>query len=546
MKKSVKRYLISLTAGLVLLIILYAYVMRSVKNPEMAELPYYTFRSFFRITMAYLLSLVIGLSFGIAAALNKRFSSIITPTFDILQSIPILGFFPAAIMIFIMIFPGQVGLEMASIFLLFTSMVWAIFFGVVGAAKSIPINILDSAKAFGIKGFNFIIHVMIPAITPAIISGSFLAWCDGWFFMIAAEYITYAGEVHSLPGLGSFLAKSAYVSQDLNLAATILILVTYLVLFVNYFTWHRLIEKVSGYSHMIKLGFFSLPHDKKLKKKRFTQQYKFRHNVLRKSRWRVYTAHQRLIAFIIVIIIFSFVIYSIMGRFPSIGLVKKSIFIPEIVNLPLYTFFTMSRLTIAYVISLAIAIFMGILAAEKKKFATIFYTFYDIGQAVPILAVFPILYIYLSGIFPGTLGLEISAITMLVLDMIWYMFLNIVVAVKSMPEETREVSKIFGFKGMKRIKYIILPVILPAIITGSLLSWATGWNTVIFSEYMPYGNKTISIPGLGSFLSKEGYEQGNTILLIFILFIISSIVILMERFIWRKLLQKTEKYELEV
>jgi NitT/TauT family transport system permease protein len=156
------------------------------------------------------------------------------------------------------------------------------------------------------------------------------------------------------------------------------------------------------------------------------------------------------------------------------------------------------------------------------------------------------LYIYLSGIFPGTLGLEISAITMLVLDMIWYMFLNIVVAVKSMPEETREVSKIFGFKGMKRIKYIIIPVILPAIVTGSLLSWATGWNTVIFSEYMPYGNKTISIPGLGSFLSKEGYEQGNTILLIFILFIISSIVILMERFIWRKLLQRTEKYELEV
>jgi NitT/TauT family transport system permease protein len=178
-------------------------------------------------------------------------------------------------------------------------------------------------------------------------------------------------------------------------------------------------------------------------------------------------------------------------------------------------------------------------------FRSIFYTFYDIGQAVPILAVFPILYLYLSGIFPGTLGLEITAITMLILDMIWYMFLNIVVAVKSIPEEIREVSKIFGFKGMKRITYIILPAILPAIITGSILSWATGWNTVIFSEYMSYGNKTISISGLGSFLSKEGYEQGNTILLIFILFIISSIVIIMEKFIWRNLLARTEKYEME-
>jgi NitT/TauT family transport system permease protein len=545
MKKSRKRYIISFVIGLVLLIILYAYVMSSVKNPEMAKLPYYTFRSLFRITIAYLLSLGIGLSFGIAAALNKKISSIITPTFDILQSIPILGFFPAAILIFITLFPSQVGLEMASIFLLFTSMVWAIFFGVVGAAKSIPINILDSAKAFGIKGFNFIIHVMIPAITPAIISGSFLAWCDGWFFMIAAEYITYAGEVRPLPGLGYFLAKSAYVNQDLNLAVTILILVTYLVLFINYFTWHRLVEKVSGYTHMIKLGFLTLPQNKKLKKKRYTQQFKFRHHVLQKSRWRIYTTHQRLISVIIVIAIFALVVYFIMGRFPSVGYIKKSIFVPEIVNLPKYTLFTLSRLTIAYIISLAIAISMGILAAEKKKFATIFYMFYDIGQAVPILAIFPILYIYLSGIFHGTLGLEISAIIMLVLDMIWYMFLNIVVAVKSIPDETREVSKIFGFKGMKRIMYIIIPAILPAIVTGSMLSWATGWNTVIFSEYMPYGNETKTIPGLGSFLSKEGYEQGNTILLIFILLIISSIVIIMEKFIWKKLMKITEKYELE-
>jgi NitT/TauT family transport system permease protein len=188
---------------------------------------------------------------------------------------------------------------------------------------------------------------------------------------------------------------------------------------------------------------------------------------------------------------------------------------------------------------------MGVLAAEHKKFATIFYPLYDIGQAVPILALFPILFIYFSQVFGGRLGLEITAIIMLVLDMIWYMFLNVVTAVKSIPEETREVSKIFGFKGINRIRNIILPAILPAIITGSILSWGTGWNTIIFSEYMPYGKEVLSIPGLGSFLSKEGYEKGNTILLVLILFIISTIIILMEKFIWDKLLSKTKKYEIE-
>jgi NitT/TauT family transport system permease protein len=425
-------------------------------------------------------------------------------------------------------------------------MVWSIFFGVVGAAKSIPVNILDAAKTFGIKGFQFIRHVMIPAIMPAIVSGSFLAWCDGWFFMIAAEYITYAGEVRSLPGLGAFLARSAYVYNDTNLAIIILILVTFLVMFINYLTWHRLTEKVSGYKPLLKLGFFTLPEVRKVRRRRFIPRFKFRHFTLLRTRQRIYTFSQRIFSIIIAFAILLSVIYLIMQRIPSIKTIKESILVPEIINLPLYTFLTLSRLTIAYLISLGIAIFMGVLAAESKKFAMIFYPLYDIGQAIPILALFPILFTYLSQAFGGRLGLEITAITMLVLDMIWYMFLNIAVAVKSMPEETREVSKIYGFKGLRRIKHIVLPAILPAIVTGSILAWGTGWNTIIFSEYMPYGEKVLSIPGLGSFLDRVGYEQGNTILLIFILLIISSIVILMEKFIWRKLLRRTEKYELEV
>jgi NitT/TauT family transport system permease protein len=426
-------------------------------------------------------------------------------------------------------------------------MVWSIFFGVVGAIKSIPINIIDAAKAFNIKGLRFVTNVIIPAIIPALISGSILAWCDGWFFMIAAEYITYAGKIYSLPGLGSFLAKSVYVYSDTNLAIIILVLITAIVMFINHFTWHRLMDKVSstGYMPLFKLGMFSLKEEKKLTKRRFQLHFKFRHKILPESKHKDYSLRQIIISVSIVALIFLIAIYTINKGILNLKTIKESILVPETFNLPVYTFFTLSRLTIAYLISLCLAILMGVLAAEHKKFATIFYPLYDIGQAVPILALFPILFVYLSQIFGGRMGLEITAIIMLVLDMIWYMFLNVVAAVKSIPEETREVSKIFGFKGMNRIRHIILPAILPALITGSLLSWGTGWNTIIFAEYMPHGKEPLSIPGLGSFLSKEGYEKGNTILLVFILFIISTIIILMEKFIWDKLLSKTKKYEIE-
>jgi len=208
----------------------------------------------------------------------------------------------------------------------------------------------------------------------------------------------------------------------------------------------------------------------------------------------------------------------------------------------------MGRLTIAYGISLVIAIGMGVLAAEHKRFAAVFYPLFDIGQGVPILALFPVLFLGLNQILPSGLALEFTCIIMLVLDMIWYMFLNIVSAVKNIPTEIKEVGQLFGFKGMKRITHLVIPSILPSIVTGSILSWGTGWNTIIFAEYMPSTGTEppLSVPGIGSLLDKAGYEFGNTVFLIFMLGIIATIVLSMEGLVWRRLLRKFEKYHVEV
>jgi ABC-type anion transport system duplicated permease subunit len=90
---------------------------------------------------------------------------------------------------------------------------------------------------------------------------------------------------------------------------------------------------------------------------------------------------------------------------------------------------------------------------------------------------------------------------------------------------------------------------LPAIVTGSILSWGTGWNTIIFAEYLPSTGSTgppTSIPGIGSLLDKAGYEYGNTVILVFMLAVVAVIVLLMEGFVWRRLLRKFERYHVEV
>jgi len=553
-----RKYIISFIAGLVILCVMTWLIITFVKNPDIGNLPIYTFSTVSRIVITLLISVAWGVSFGIFAATNKWASLILTPFIDLLQSIPILGYFPMVIGFLFAL--GPLGIELSVIVLLFTSMAWAIFFGVIGAIRGIPTNVVESAQSFGLTGWRYVRHVVLPAITPAVVSGANLAWCDGWFFMIAAEYIQYKGNVVTPPsgGLGSLLAEAAYKYQDMNLAIILLIFITFIVVYFNTLTWHRLMERASTgtFKPVFRMDLSGVG---KLGVARATSWLHFGRLHWPKSfsiasqRLRKYSHIEKIIAAVLAFSAVFFVLYMVFGQFPTFAIIREGFSKPpaeELSRLPLLIALTMGRLTIAYGISLAVAISMGVLAAEHKTFATVFYPLYDIGQGVPILALFPVIFLGLNELtgIPG-IALELTCTIMLVLDMIWYMFLNIVSAVKNIPTEIREVGQLFGFKGFKRITHIVIPSILPSIVTGSILSWGTGWNTIIFAEYLPAtqkGGQPLSVLGLGSLLDKAGYEFGNTVVLVFLLGIVAIIVLSMEGLVWRRLLRKFEKYHVEV
>ena len=553
-----RNYAISFVVGSAVLCVMAWLIMTLVKYPEIKYLPFYTFSTVFRIVITLVISVVWGVSFGVLAATNRAASLILTPFIDLLQSIPILGYFPLVIGFLFAL--GPLGVELSVILLLFTSMAWAIFFGVLGAIRGIPTNVVESARSFGLTGWRYIRHVVLPAIAPTVAAGANLAWCDGWFFVIAAEYIQYQGNIVPPPsgGLGYLLAKAAYYYKDIILSSVLLLFITFIVLFFNTLTWHRLMERAEAgtfkpilkmdLSGIGKLG-VKISSWPPLGRLRWPKSFSIASQRLRK-----YSHIERILAVALAssAILFIFYIYIVIGKPPTLGMILQEFNKPpagELGSLPVLIGLTIGRLVIAYGISLVVAIGLGVLAAEHKKAVAVIYPLYDIGQGVPILALFPVMFLGLNQLLSPRMALELTCIIMLVLDMIWYMFLNILIGIKNIPTEIKEVGQLFGFKGLKRITHIVIPAILPSIVTGSILSWGTGWNTIIFAEYMPSSEPTIpplSVPGIGSLLDKAGYEYGNTLLLVFILGIIAAVVLLMEGLVWRPLLRKFERYHIEV
>jgi NitT/TauT family transport system permease protein len=54
-----------------------------------------------RMVASYIISFVVAVFTGVAMAKNKYVEAIMLPLLDVLQSIPILGFLPAALVVFV-------------------------------------------------------------------------------------------------------------------------------------------------------------------------------------------------------------------------------------------------------------------------------------------------------------------------------------------------------------------------------------------------------------------------------------------------------------
>ena len=200
-----------------------------------------TFDTFFRLLIAYIISLIVAIPLCLLITKTERIEKILLPIVDIIQSIPVLAFFPVIVLAFVkfQFFDG------AAIFILFMSMVWNIVFSMIGGFKAIPQDVEDAAKVFGAKGSKKIINITLPAIFPSIITGSFLAWGQGWNISIVAEalhaFIPNGSPSDDLFGLGSLLVNSFSQSKTAVFIASLIAMIVVITI-LNFFIWQKLLH----------------------------------------------------------------------------------------------------------------------------------------------------------------------------------------------------------------------------------------------------------------------------------------------------------------
>lgn len=548
-------------------------------NPLTPLLPYFVVRSIIRMLIAYFFVVIFGVVYGIVAGLYRNARIFMLPLLDILQSIPVLGYLPPAILLFSGALPGELGYEIASIFLIFTGMAWSVTFSVLGAVRSIPNDLREASNAYGLSGWKYVRHVVFPAILPSFITGSVLAWGGGWYFLVAAEMLNYGASTHVLPGIGSFLGAAVFTYGNLPSAVLGLSVFVAVVFAINSFVWKPLSEYAKYFNVQTSISeetkppvfseFGPIRHliyfvDKMEVKygdrldafvdsmqKAYGRALRFLRYIPYKRRhsykpplfsFSVYT-----FLFLIIMFAFAYFVATSLSALPLDSLLHILESHPEVANLPLFGLYSAGRIFVAYVIALSWTLVAGIIVARSKKLSAIFVPVFDIGQSTPALALFPFIVILVISILGGgSLSVEVASVLLLLTGTQWYLLFNIVGAVKSIPGNMLEASRAFDLRGFQFYSTVVLPAIIPGVLLGSIQAWGGAWNALIVSEYINYGGKIYSVPGLGSFLTQSTLAANPEPWVITLAVAsMSLIVLLMNYFVWRPLFNYAEKFKFE-
>ena len=214
-------------------------------------------------------------------------------------------------------------------------------------------------------------------------------------------------------------------------------------------------------------------------------------------------------------------------------------------SLPVYAFYSVMRIGIAFVLSLVFAIAYGYIAARNARAEAWMVAVLDILQSIPVLSFLPPVLLAMIALIPHRqLGIELGVILLIFTGQVWNLAFSFYSSMKSLPREMLEASRIFRYSVWQRFWQLEMPYATIGLIWNSIISVANGWFALMACEMFQLKNRNFELPGLGSYIQNATFNGDVPALLSGIATIV-LIVVATDQLIWRPLIAWSEKFKFE-
>ncbi len=510
---------------------------------EVSSLPYYLLRTILRMFMALGCSLLFSFVFAAVAAKYRAAEKILIPLLDILQSVPILGFQAIAIAPFIALFPGSMlGVECAAIFAIFTSQAWNMAFSLYQSMRTVPAELSEASRVFCLSGWQRFWRLELPFAMPALLWNMMMSMSGGWFFLVAAEAISVAGQDIKLPGIGAFIAVAIEQENGRAVAWAIVAMLAGIVLYDQLFfrpllAWADKFRFEESQGDTAQRSWLLDWGRRSIVMSRLAERFWARMRgtlgwfsggpvrahksvmpgALRDVMPRVWDAVLVLVAgyasLQLIVYVHSEVGWAEVGHVVLLGLITL--------------LRVMLLIALASLVWVPIAVWIGLRPAYSQRVQAVA----QFLAAFPVNLMFPIV-VYV--LVTWHLNPDIWLSPLMVFGTQWYILFNVVAGASTIPTELRLAADNLGLKGWLKWKRVYLPAVFPTYVTGAITASGGSWNASIVAEYVTWGKTSLVANGLGAYI-KQMTDAGDFHRIALGIGVMCIFVMLLNRFFWRKL-----------
>jgi NitT/TauT family transport system permease protein len=505
------------------------------------RLPEYAVRTTLRMFAALAASLVFTFTYGTAAAKSRRAGIILIPLLDILQSVPILGFLTFTVVFFMNLFPGQVlGLELASIFAIFTSQAWNMAFSMYQSLRTVPTDLLEASDSFLLSPWQKFWRLEVPFATPGLVWNTMMSMSGGWFFVVASEAISVGNNTWKLPGIGSYIAEA---QTERDLGAIVWAIVTMLVVILAYdqLLFRPLVAWSAKFRFETTAGATAAdPWVLRLIRRtrllsflgdsvgQATSSFGGLRLSFGRDRWTRRESHSLAISLIWGILVSVLVGWACWRAFTFAA---AELTWSDLGQATLLGFATLLRVVVLMVLASLVWVPVGVWLGLRPAWARRAQPLAQFLAAFPANLFFPV---FVVVIVHFQLNRDIWLTPLMILGTQWYILFNVVAGAAAFPGDLREAAGNFRVSGLLWWRKVIVPGIFPYYITGAITASGGCWNAAIVAEVVSWGDTKLVAHGLGAYIA-EATERGDMARVVLGVSVMSAFVLTFNRLLWHPL-----------
>ncbi len=513
------------------------------------RLPEYGLRTVLRMALALAASLVFSLAYAAAAARSRRAEKLLIPVHDTLHSVPILGFLSITVTGFIALFPGSLlGYECAAIFAIFTSQAWNMTFSLYQSFIGVPHDLREAARMYHLSAWQSFWRLDVPFALPNLVWNMMMSVSGGWFFVVASEAISVAGQNVTLPGIGSYIAK-AIDERDLAavgyaiLAMLVLILILDQLLFRPLLAWsQRFKVEAIGQDEVEDPWFLvMLQHARlfdvlaALADRIFSRLSRLKYTLPRPRRGAALPRAARRWSDRIWNLALVLGAVAVLARIALF--VESEVGWPEVLQVALLGFVTLIRVVVLIALAALIWVPIGVWIGLRPRLARRVQPVVQFLAAFPANLFFPVA---VALILRFHLNVEIWVSPLMILGTQWYILFNVIAGTLSLPTDYQLVAGNLGVSRWLWWRRLVLPGIFPAFITGAVTASGGSWNASIVSEIVKWGDTTLVATGIGAYIAQMT-EKGDFPRIALGITVLCLYVLIFNRLLWRRLYRFAEE-----